>query len=77
MALDTDKNHNNIKNEEQKARRSFLKKTVYAAPSIMVLGQLARPTGAVGASTIDDTDGPGGGNGGGFGGGGSSGFGPQ
>lgn len=53
MALDTKKNHNNIKNEEQKARRSFLKKTVYAAPSIMALGQLVRPTVAM-ASRLDN-----------------------
>ena len=53
MALDPNKNHNDIKNEEQKARRSFLKKTVYAAPSIMALGQLVRPTVA-GASTLDN-----------------------
>ncbi len=44
MALDTKKNHNDIKNEIQNERRSFLKKTAYAAPGLIALGQLARPT---------------------------------
>lgn len=34
----------NAKDNVQKERRNFLKKTVYAAPSLIVLGQLAHPT---------------------------------
>ena len=57
MALDSNKNYNDIKNEEQKARRSFLKKTVYAAPSILILGQLAGAVNAnAGGSFTLDTD---------------------
>lgn len=43
MALNTKENHKD-ENKTQKERRSFLKKTVYSAPSIIILGQLARPT---------------------------------
>lgn len=32
--------------DEVVSRRQFLKKTVYAAPSLVVLGHLARPTNA-------------------------------
>lgn len=44
MALDSKENHEEIKNEIQKERRSFLKKTAYTAPTLMIMGQLARPT---------------------------------
>ncbi len=30
--------------KQQKGRRSFLKKTVYAAPTLIVLGQLTKPS---------------------------------
>jgi len=58
MALDPKKNYNDIKNEMQKERRSFLKKTVYAAPGLIALGQLARPTNlmADGSDKAMDTD---------------------
>ena len=46
MALDPEKNHKEIKDNVQKERRSFLKKTAYAAPAFIVLGQLARPNTA-------------------------------
>ncbi len=32
------------KDQEQYSRRHFLKKSVYAAPVLMVLGQLVKPT---------------------------------
>jgi hypothetical protein len=47
MAFDPKEKHTDKKDEMQKKRRSFLKKTVYAAPSLIVLGQLARPTQAM------------------------------
>jgi len=46
MALDPKEKHNTIKDKVQKERRSFLKKTLYAAPTLIVLGQLARPSTA-------------------------------
>lgn len=56
------------------SRRKFLKKTGYAAPSLVVLGSLTRPSVAFGSDT---NTGPGGGYGGGngFGGGNGNGFG--
>jgi hypothetical protein len=30
--------------KEEVARRSFLKKAIYAVPTLIVMGQLARPT---------------------------------
>ena len=44
-------------------RRRFLKKAAYAAPTLLVLGQLAKPDVAMGAS--DTITGPGGTPGGG------------
>ena len=46
MAFDSKEKHIDKKVEMQKKRRTFLKKTVYAAPSLIVLGQLARPNSA-------------------------------
>jgi len=46
MALDPKDKHHTIKEKMQKERRSFLKKTLYAAPTLIVLGQLARPSTA-------------------------------
>ena len=46
MALDLKKNNKDTKNKIQQERRIFLKKTMYAAPSIIALGQLIRPTNA-------------------------------
>lgn len=34
----------------KKDRRTFLKRAVYTAPSLIILGSLARPVAAVGAS---------------------------
>jgi hypothetical protein len=41
-----------IKNKEKKiiSRRKFLKKTAYAAPSLIILGQLLEPTPASGSN---------------------------
>lgn len=70
MALDPKENYKDIKENIQKERRSFLKKTAYAVPSIVALGQLARPTvTSAGDSGFDDRNGPF--NGGGFGGNGN------
>jgi len=44
MALDPKENHQELKDDIQNERRSFLKKAAYAAPGLIVLGQLARPT---------------------------------
>ena len=46
MALDLKNNYKEVKDKMQKERRSFLKKTAYAAPVLIVLGQLARPSTA-------------------------------
>ena len=43
MVLDSNEKYIQKNDEIQKGRRSFLKKTAYAAPSLIVLGQLARP----------------------------------
>ena len=41
-------NHHEVKKEqEMRSRRHFLKKAAYAAPSIVALGYLARPTSAM------------------------------
>ena len=54
MDLDPKENHKDKKNKIQKERRSFLKKTAYAAPALIVLGQLAKPTSAQAESDIPD-----------------------
>lgn len=48
MPLEDNKkaSENKMKNE----RRTFLKRAVYAAPSLVVLGSLAKPVGVIGAS---------------------------
>lgn len=46
MELDPTEKDKKAKNHVQKERRSFLKKTAYAAPSLIILGQLAKPTQA-------------------------------
>ena len=46
MALDPKEKHHSVKEKMQKERRSFLKKTLYAAPTLIVLGQLAQPSTA-------------------------------
>ncbi len=69
MALDPSKKHNDQKDKMQKERRGFLKKAVYTAPTLALMGQLVRPAVALGGSGDDTNDGPGGGFGG-FGGGG-------
>lgn len=53
MASDPQKKEKKEK-RAQKARRGFLKKAVYSAPGLIVLGQLARPTRAKGESQIPD-----------------------
>jgi len=50
--------------QKQSGRRNFLKKTAYTAPKLIVLGYMAKMP-AAGASTFDETTGPGGGFGGG------------
>lgn len=52
MALNTEENHKESEEKIQKERRSFLKKTAYAAPVLVVLGQLARPARAEADSTV-------------------------
>lgn len=42
--MDSKKNQNISKDVLEKERRSFLKKAVYAAPSLLALGSLVRPT---------------------------------
>lgn len=54
MALDPKEKHKHEKDEMQKERRSFLKKAVYSAPGLIVLGQLVRPTKAKAESDIPD-----------------------
>ncbi len=47
MALDTEeRNHSKLKEKMKKERRGFLKKTAYAAPTIIVLGGLLKPRNA-------------------------------
>ncbi len=46
MALNPKENNIDKKDDMQKKRRSFLKKSAYAVPSLIVLGQLARPNSA-------------------------------
>ena len=46
MDMNSKDKHINEKNKMQRERRTFLKKTAYAAPSLIVLGQLTRPTTA-------------------------------
>jgi hypothetical protein len=46
MDVDPKNKYKEEKNKIQNERRSFLKKTAYAAPSLIVLGQLARPNSA-------------------------------
>ncbi len=43
MPLDKNENENEIKNKMQKERRGFLKKTAYAAPTLVALGGLIKP----------------------------------
>lgn len=44
MSLNLDQKHKKVKIETDKERRSFLKKTAYAAPTLIVMGGLLRPT---------------------------------
>lgn len=53
MALHPKENHKEEKDKMQKERRSFLKKTAYAAPALIALGQLARPTQSMAADSWD------------------------
>lgn len=46
MALDPKEKYKYEKDEVQKERRSFLKKTMYSTPTIVALGGLLRPTQA-------------------------------
>ncbi len=54
MALNPEKKHDNVKEMVQKERRGFLKKTAYAAPTIIALGGLLKPRDA----KADDFDRP-------------------
>ena len=38
------KKHDDSVEKEQQERRGFLKKTAYAAPTLIAMGQLLRPT---------------------------------
>jgi hypothetical protein len=44
VKVESNKNQNTSKDIIKNDRRSFLKKAVYSAPSLLVLGSLARPT---------------------------------
>ncbi len=44
MALDPKEKNTIVEKQVQKERRSFLKKAAYAAPTLIVMGQLAKPT---------------------------------
>ena len=44
MSLKQEEKLHTLKTVEQKERRSFLKKTVYAAPTLVALGALMKPT---------------------------------
>ncbi|SFV66211.1 hypothetical protein MNB_SV-3-640 [hydrothermal vent metagenome] len=46
MALNLKENHKNVKDKIEKERRVFLKKAVYATPTLIVMGQLTHPTRA-------------------------------
>ena len=52
--------------EKHISRRQFVKKAVYATPSVVMLGSVLTPTTALAfGSNVDTTDNPGGGFGGG------------
>ena len=44
MSLKQEEKLHTLKTVEQKERRSFLKKTVYAAPTLVAMGALTKPT---------------------------------
>ena len=44
MSLEQEEKLQKLKTTEQNERRSFLKKAVYAAPTIVALGALIKPT---------------------------------
>ena len=46
MAITPEERHIDKKDEMQKERRRFLKKTVYAAPTIIALGGMLKPNRA-------------------------------
>ncbi len=43
MTLDPKENHDMVKDKIQKERRVFLKKAAYAAPTLIIMGELLRP----------------------------------
>ncbi len=51
--MDSSKNQNISKDVLEKDRRSFLKKAAYVAPSLLVLGQLTRPTESMAENSWD------------------------
>lgn len=51
--MDPKKNQNTSQDTLQNNRRSFLKKAVYTAPSLLVLGSLVRPTKSMAADSWD------------------------
>ena len=55
--MDSEKNQNTSKDTIKSNRRSFLKKAAYSAPSLLVLGTLARPTKSM-AGDSNRPDGP-------------------
>ncbi len=46
MDIGPEEKQGHQKDKVEKARRGFLKKAVYVAPTLIVLGQLARPARA-------------------------------
>jgi len=49
----------NTDNSELESRRSFIKKAVYAAPTIVALGSISKPVSAAASGGVRDTN-PGG-----------------
>ena len=44
--------HEHRQNQSQKKRRDFLKKAAYSAPTLLILGQLAKPERARADSSV-------------------------
>jgi hypothetical protein len=54
MDIDPREKQEHQKNKVQKERRDFLKKAAYAAPTLVIMGQLVNPTGAKAWDTGDE-----------------------
>ncbi len=54
VASGSDIKHKDQKKEIEKERRGFLKKAVYSAPGLIMLGQMVKPTETYAESNIPD-----------------------